>query len=125
MSVYSLSPIFNPQFIANAAAALTFAPAGGTVVPNNTLYQISVLRVANVTGNPQTLELWRVPNGAADDNQHIVVPQITIPVATSTFDHFDVTALWGAVLQAGDAIWAVCGNASALSIQGDGAVITP
>jgi len=31
--------------------------------------------------------------------------------------------LWGAVLNAGDAIWGLAGSASALSISGDGTVV--
>jgi hypothetical protein len=118
--------MFKPQFVANAAAALVFAtPGAPTAVPANTNYQISVLRVANVTNAPVTLSVWRVPSGAADDNQHLVIPSINVPVATQSIPDLDLTALWGAVLQPGDAIWAVAGSASALTIQGDGAVITP
>ena len=127
MPTYALSPVFNPQYCATgAAAALSLAtPGAGTVVPANLAIQIAVLRVANNSNAPVTLEIWRVPAGAAADNAHLVVPSVSIPVATNTFPQFDVTALWGAVLQAGDAIWAVAGSASALVIQGDGVVITP
>lgn len=125
MAVYSLSPLFQPQYVANAAAKLVFATQGApSVVPASVNYQISVLRVANKTGSPATLKMWRVPSGATDDDQHVVVPVVTIPVATQTYPWFDVTCLWGAVLQPGDAIWALSGTASALVIQGDGAVVT-
>lgn len=126
MPTYALSPVYDPQNIANAAAALILAtPGGGSVVPANLAIQISVLRVANNSNAPVTLEVWRVPAGAAADNAHVVVPVITVPVATNTFPQFDVTALWGAVLQSGDAIWAVAGAANALIVQADGVVITP
>ena len=126
MPVYNLSAIYNPQFIGNAAAALTFAPVGGTTVPVGYQYQISVLRVVNVTNAPVTLKLWRVNSGGANDNQHIVVPiTVLVPVATQTFPHFDVTVLWGAVLSAGDAIWGIAGSASALSVTADGYVVVP
>jgi hypothetical protein len=124
MAVYNLSPIFKPQYIANAAAAIAFAPPGaGSVVPASYQYQIAVCRVANITGAPVSLVVWRVPSGATNDNQHIVIPQINVPVATQTFPDLDLTALWGVVLQPGDAIWAVAGASNALVIQGDGAAI--
>lgn len=126
MSVYNVSPIFNPQFIANAAAALTFAPQGGTTVPINTRYQINTARVVNVTNAPVALTIWIVPSGSADDNQHLAVPvTVVIPVASQTFPHFDATVLWGLVLNSGDAIWAQAGTASALTINGSGAVVIP
>lgn len=128
MAFYNLSPIFQPQFVGSAAAALTLAPAPGgapTIVPPLYAYQIGVLHVTNVSAGAVSLTIWRVPAGAANDNQHVVVPAtVTIPVASATAPHFDVTALWGAVLMPGDAIWALAGAPSTLSIQGDGAVIT-
>lgn len=125
MALYSLSPIFQPQYIANAAALLVFGTGGSpTVVPAGFNYQISVAHVANRTGAPVSLEVWRVPNGAAQDNEHIIVPTINIPAATQTSPYFDLTALWGAVLQPGDGIYALAGAASSLIIQADGAVIT-
>ena len=124
MAIYSLSPIFEPQYVAGAAAALVFAtPGGPTVIPAGYNYQISVARVANKTGAPVSFKCWRVPSGSTDDDAHIVVPAINIPVATSTSPYFDITALWGVVLQPGDAIWALAGAASSLILQGDGAVI--
>lgn len=125
MPVYSLSAIYNPQYISDSATALTLAPVGGTTVPANQQYQIAVMRVVNVTSAPVSLKMWRVPNGSSDDATHVVVPvTVLVPVATQTFPHFDVTVLWGAVLGAGDAIFAVAGSASALSVSGDGLVIT-
>lgn len=125
MSVYNLSPIVNPQYVANAAAKLTLAPAGGSVVPANYQYQIAVMRVVNITSAPVSLKLWRVTAAAATQvDENIVVPiTVLVPVATSTFPHFDVTVLWGAVLSAGDAIWGVAGSASALTVSADGVVI--
>lgn len=123
MAVYNLACLFRPQYVGNAAAALTFAPTGATAVPAGYNYQIAVLRVANITGAPVSLEIWRVPSGAFDDNQHLVIPQVNVPVASQTFPDLDITALWGAVLGAGDAIWAVAGAANSLVIHGDGAVI--
>ena len=89
------------------------------MVPTGYQYQISVLRVVNITNAPVTLKLWRVSAAAATNgNENIVVP-----VATQTFPHFDATVLWGAVLNAGDAIWGLAGSASSLSISGDGTVV--
>ena len=125
MAVYNLSPIYQCQYIANAAAKLTFAPAGGTVVPTGYQYQIAVFRVVNITSAPVTLKLWRVSAAAATQvNENIVVPvTVLVPVATQTFPHFDVTVLWGAVLNAGDSIWGLAGSGSALSASADGVVV--
>lgn len=124
MAVYNLSPMFNPQYVANASTKLIFAtPGAPTVVPAGYAYQLAVCRVANKTAAPVSLEIWRVPAGAAADDAHIVVPAINIPVASQTFPYFDATALWGIVLQAGDSIYAVAGAASSLIIHADGAVI--
>ncbi len=125
MAVYNLSPIFKPQFVAAGSAQLVFAtPGAPLVVPASYNYQIAVLHVANVAGVPVSFKAWRVPASAAADDEHIVVPIINIPVATQTFPYFDLTALWGAILAVGDSIYCEAGQGSALSIQGDGAVIS-
>lgn len=124
MSVYNLSPIFSPQYVPIASAQLVFA-SGATAVPANLNYVISVLRVANNSGSPVSLQIWRVPAGASPDAQHVVIPTINVPVATQTLPNLDLTALWGAVLLPGDAIYAVAGTVSALVIQGDGATVVP
>lgn len=126
MSVASLSPIYQPQFIAHSvAAALAFAtPGNPTVVPAGYFYQIGVLRVANIDSIPVTLKLWRVPSGSIAIDINTVIPvTVQVPVATQTFPQFDVTALWGAVLMPGDSIWGLAGVASMLVVQGDGLVI--
>ncbi len=83
------------------------------------------MRVVNITAAPVSLKLWRVSAAAATQvNENIVVPvTVLVPVATSTFPHFDVTVLWGAVLSAGDAIWGLAGSASALTVSADGVVV--
>jgi hypothetical protein len=124
MPFYNLACLFEPQFVSTAATALTFAPGvGGSVVPPNYAYQISTLRVSNVTAAPVTLQVWRVPSGSTPIAVNLVVPSINIPVAAATQMDIDLTALWGAVLQPGDSIYAEAGAASSLVIQGDGAVI--
>jgi hypothetical protein len=126
MPVANLSPLFEPQFIAESAvAALVFAtPGNPTAVPSGYFYQIGVLRVTNIDNAPVTLTLYRVPSGSTAIAVNTVVPvTVQVPVATQTFPHFDVTALWGAVLMPGDSIWALAGVASKLVIQGDGLVI--
>ena len=86
MAVYNLSPIFQPQYVAATAAKLVFATAGlPSVVPAQMNYQIMVCRVANIDTVPVSLHVWRVPADAAQDNQHVVVPTINIPVASQTF----------------------------------------
>ena len=125
MAVYSLSPIFQPQYVAVAAAELVFAtPSLPLAVPAQMNYQIMACRVANIDTVPVSLKVWRVPSGAAQDDQHVIVPTINIPIASQTFPWFDLTALWGVTLQPGDAIWAKAGASSMLVIHADGAVIT-
>ncbi len=124
MPVYSLSPLYQPQYVDAAGAVLTFAtPTGPTIVPAGYNYQIDVARVANITGAPVSFKVWRVPSGATNDDAHIIVPSVNVPVATQTFPYFDITALWGIVLQPGDAIWALAGAATSLVIHADGAVV--
>jgi hypothetical protein len=125
MPNYSLSPLFEPQYVAHSAAtALQFAtPGNPSAVPANVNYLINVLRVANVSAGIVTLEIWRVPNGGTVGNPTLVCPSISIPVATQTLPAMDLTMLWGAVLQPGDAIFMLAGSADALVVQGDGAVI--
>lgn len=124
MAVYNLSPMFAPQFVAAGSTQLTFAtPGAPLIVPPLYNYQISVCHVANLAGNPVSFKAWRVPSGSAADDAHVIVPTLNIPVATNTFPYFDLTALWGAILQPGDSIYCEAGQASALVIQGDGAVV--
>lgn len=125
MPDYSLSPIFEPQLIAGAAAALQFAPAGaGTVVPANTLYRIITARVINVSALPVALQIWRIPSGGSlGISNEMVAATVIIPVANNTFPHFDLTVLWGATLRPGDSIQAQAGAANSLTIVADGAVV--
>jgi hypothetical protein len=125
MPAYTLSPMFQPQYVSNVASKLTFAtPTQPQQVPAQVNYQIVVLHVANVSANPVTLVINRVPSGGVADASNVVVPQVVIPVATQSNPFFDVSALWGAVLVPGDSIVAVAGAADSLVIQGDGMVIT-
>lgn len=124
MAVYNLSPIFQPQYVANAAAALVFAtPGAPTVVPAGFNYQIATMRVTNVTGAPVSLTMSRVPNGGVSGGHNLVLQTINIPVASNTTPWMDLTLFWGDVLQPGDSIVAAAGSANALVVQGDGAVI--
>lgn len=125
MPVYNLSPIYRPQYVANAATKLVLASAAaGDVVPAGYNYLVNVMRAINITSAPVSLKVWRVPSGAANDDQHIVVPvTVLVPVASQTFPLFDVTALWGAVLQPGDSVYGLAGAASSIVIEADGAVI--
>jgi len=125
MPVYSLYPIYRPQFVANAAAKLVLATgAAGNVVPAGYNYKIDVFHVINVTAAPVTLKIWRVPSGGASGNGNIVVPvTVLVPVASQTFPQFDVTSLWGAVLTEGEWIEALAGSASALVAEADGVIV--
>lgn len=125
MPDYNVAPLIEPQFVGVAAAAVTLAPPGaGTTVPANTVFRFSTVRVVNVSALPCALTVWRVPSGQTQIAANNIVPvTVVIPVANNTFPHFDVMTLWGATLRAGDAIWAQAGAASALVIEGDGAVI--
>jgi hypothetical protein len=126
MPSYTLSPMFDPQFVPGAVAALPFATTGNpTAVPAGAAYQIAVARVANVTNQPVNLTLWRVPQGAAADTQHLVVPQIAIPPASASFPWMDLSTLWGIVLQPGDSIVALASVAAALVIHADGVIVGP
>lgn len=127
MANYSLSPLFDPQFIPAAAAALVFATQGSpSAVPAGvTSYQIAVMRVANVTNQPQSLTLWRVPAGEANDDAHIVVPKINVPIPSASFPWLDISCLWGAVLLPGDAIWGQASSGNVLTVQADGVILTP
>lgn len=125
MATYNKAPMFQSQFVANAAAALVFAPVGGAEVPPNVTYELGMPHVVNITSSPVTLKMWRVEDGETNDNEHISVPvTVVVPVASNTFPEFQVTALFGAVLRPGDAIWGLAGTASALVVSCDGLVIT-
>jgi hypothetical protein len=125
MAVYNLAPIFPPQYINLTTAAALVSPGGITAVPANQVYQIATMRVVNVTANPVVLVIYRLRPGSSADAAHTVVAAVVVPVASQTFPHFDVTALWGAVLTAGDSIWASCTTAAALVVTADGAIVTP
>ena len=122
--MYSISALIQPQYVANAAAALTLFPPSATTVPLSYAYQIQVMHVANKTAGPVAFTCWRVPSGQSHGDSNIVVPQFNIPSAAFPGQtQFDLTALWGAVLMPGDAIWALAGGASELIVQADGLVI--
>ncbi len=125
MSTFTPSPIFEPQFLPVLSAALVFKPANGaTVVPANVTYQITTCKVTNVSGALASMTIWRVPSGAAADNEHMRVPStVLIPPATASAPWFDLTVLWGINLLGGDAIFAAAGVANALVIDADGLVI--
>lgn len=128
MSIYNLSNLYRPQWIATGAAApLVFSPsvaAGGSVVPAQFNFLINSMRVQNVTTAPVSLSIWLVPAGAAADNQHLVIPPgVNVPIATGTTPWFDIGVLWGVVLNPGDAIWALAASANALNLIADGALI--
>ena len=125
MPSYALSPLFEPQYVPNAVGAAVFATGGNpTAVPTGVAYQITVARVANIGQAPVNLTVWRVPQGAGADNQHIVVPQIAIPPASASFPWMELSALWGSILQAGDSIWTLANAQNALVLQGDGVIIS-
>lgn len=121
---FTLSPIIKPQFVGNAAAALvlvtTTTGTTATTVPSKTLLSLWTCRYANVTGSPATLQLWRVPSGATNDAAHMVLNTITIPPATFTQPFFEWSPRY--TMAAGDAIWALAGTASAITVTGDGGI---
>ena len=94
-------------------------------VPKNYNYIVGELRVANVTASAVTLSVWRCPVGTTPVAGNCVINNIIVPPATQTFPDFDVTALWGAVLQPGDSVYMQAGTASALNAWGDGIVAVP
>ncbi len=123
---YQPSVTIQPQFVANSAAALTLtiSLAGGTAAaaPANSQIYVGTARFANVTAAPVTLKIWRVDAGGSADDQHLVVPLVTVPVATANNPWFDWSP--NAYLAPGDAIWAEAGSASAITCSGDGAIIS-
>lgn len=125
MAIYTLACIFQPQFVASGGAtALVFStPGGPTVVPDNTNYQLAVARVANVSGSACDLTMWRVNFGGSANNQHLVIPTISIPKASFAQPYFDLTTLWSIILGPGDAIMGLSGAGNALTVHGDGQII--
>ena len=119
------STIFQPQYVANSAAALAFFPNGGAAIATGLLYQINTAWVANNSGSPCWLKLYRVPSGGAADVTTLVGPQITIPVATLAVPNVPLSMLWGIQLNPGDKIYAVAQTASVLIVTADGGVNTP
>lgn len=122
---FNLSPIIQPQYVAEAAAAaltLTVTVAGATAaaVPALTRLSLWTARFTNVTASPVTLIVYRVPSGGAAGAATTVVAVITIPVATAANPYFDWSP--GYVLAPGDAIWALAGTVSALVVTGDGGI---
>lgn len=121
------SVVIQPQFVGNSAAALTLTTtiAGVTAPAVPALNQIYVgtCRFVNVTSGAVTLKVWRVNSGGANNDQHVAVETVTVPVATATNPWFEWSP--GAYLSPGDAIWAIAGSASAITVSGDGALITP
>lgn len=124
--MFTKSQIIKPQFVGGSAAALTLvtAPSGttATVVPGLTILSLYRCRFTNVTNLPATLQVWRVTSGATNDAAHCVVNTITIPPGTFYAPYFEWSP--GYEMAAGDAIWALAGTASAISVSGDGGIST-
>lgn len=74
-------------------------------------------------GASEQISVWRVNNGASTTNDHNIVPPVFVPPASISFPWFDLTALWGAVMQEGDYIYMGCGTANICSVHADGAII--
>lgn len=131
MAVYTPSPIMPPQFISTVADQLVFSPLpapavglGGTLVPANFNFQIAGCRISNIYGAPVAVTLWRVPDGSANDNEHVRIPKsVKIPPATQGAPYFEVSIFAAIVLRTGDSIWAQADTPSALIIDADGVMI--
>ncbi len=123
---FTLSPIIKPQFVNNVAAALTLvlttSGTTGPAVPAKTQLSLWTCRFANVTNLPATLQIWRVTSGGTNDAAHMVLNTITIPPATFTQPFFEWSPRYQ--MAAGDAIWALAGTASAITVTGDGGITT-
>lgn len=122
---YTLSAIIQPQLIPSSAAAVAFAPTGaGAAVPANNVFRIITAHVTNIGAVAVPLTVWRVPSGQSNIAANNIIPvSVIVPVATNAYPQFDLTALWGATLMPGDAIWVQAGAANALIVYADGAVI--
>lgn len=139
MGNLTLSPIIYPQWItggitvvagvitAETASFFEFAPAGSSAVPAGVNYLIQGMRLANTSGVSVTVAIWRQNIGAgafAGANENLVVPAIVIPPNSFAYPFFDVTTLWGAILQPGDQLYAGATAANVLTAAADGAIIT-
>lgn len=123
---FTLSQIIKPQLVGGAAAALTMVTTtGGTTaatVPARTQLSLWTCRFVNVTALPVTLKVWRVTSGGTNDDAHVAVMTITIPPATFLQPYFDWSPRYQ--MAPGDAVWALAGTASAVSVSGDGGITT-
>lgn len=123
---FTLSQIIKPQFVGNAAAALTLVTTTSgttaTTVRANTQLSLWTCRFTNVTNLPATIQVWRVTAGGTNDAAHMVVNTIIIPPATFPQPFFEWSPRYQ--MAAGDAIWALAGTASAIVVTGDGGIST-
>lgn len=123
---FTLSQIIKPQFVGSSAAALTLVTktdgTTGTTVLSKTPLSLWTCRFANVTSSPATLQIWRVTSGGTNDAAHMVLNTITIPPATFPQPFFEWSPRYQ--MAAGDAIWALAGTASAITVTGDGGITT-
>lgn len=121
---FTLSQIIKPQFVGNVAAALVMVTTTGgstaTTVPARTQLSLWTCRFVNVTAAPVTLKVWRVTSGGTNDDTHVAVMTINVPPATFTQPWFEWSPRYQ--MAPGDAIWAIAGTASAISVSGDGGI---
>lgn len=98
----------------------TVAGATAAAVPALTRLSLWTCRFVNVTASPVTLKVFRVASGGTAVDQYLAVETVTIPVASLNNPYF----AWdpGFTLSPGDAIWAVAGSASAITVSGDGGI---
>lgn len=120
---FTPSKIIDVQYVAtSAAAALAFYPSSGAAIAVGLSYQINASWVANNSGSPCWLEIYRVPSGGTANATTRVGPRITIPVANLSVPNVPLAMLWGIQLFPGDTIWGLSQTASVLVITADGGI---
>lgn len=124
-TTYALSAIIQPQYCGSGSlAAVTFAPAGGTVVPAGVNYQIARARFAHTTGISTALGIARVPNGTSSSDAKNQIMNVAIPIPTPAAPWVDLKILWGMVLVPGDSLYTLFFGTADGMIHADGIVIT-
>lgn len=106
---FSLTPIIRKQFVATGSAADYFT-AGGTGV------RIDFLSVVNSDSAAHTVSIWLVPSGGSLGNSNVSTLNKTVQPGQTWNSPNEL----GAVLGAGDTIWAMASAASVLNIFASG-----
>lgn len=124
----AVNGIYRGQAVAaGGAAKLNFTTLnsilnGLSVVPAGCVVLLTNLFFTNITNAIQTLQIWA---GTAATNDFLLGTgqAINIPPSTELYPGYQALSA-PIVLEAGDSIWALCGNATSINVRGDGEIIT-